>query len=232
LRGFFFLSRYFSVLPASKTAHRCAVQGETVENEYDALPADSAGMLNLGAALGQAHAFATMSGRCTAAQAEALRRLREEKQHQRLGLTWEAFCVGYLRTSRSQADRIIALLDEFGPQYFELSQLTRISPTTYRELESSVHNGVLEVYGEPVALIPENAHKVAHAVAAFRAEKAQAEPRSLDARIEALVRHFADVYRWGIHNDVSWRDKLPAALNSMAEMLHGLPPCHYEPITD
>ena len=190
-----------------------------MENDYTGLPADVANMLDLGAILGQNHAFGLMSGRCAAAQAEALRRMRDGKQYLGLGLTWEAFCVGYLRMSRSQADRIIALLDEFGPQYFELSQLTRVSASTYRELESSVKNGVLEVYGEPVELIPQNAHKVARAVAALRAEKAQAGPRPLDSRIESLVRHFAGVLEWAIHNDVSWRQKLPVALSKMSAML-------------
>jgi hypothetical protein len=190
-----------------------------VENDYAGLSAEVAVTLDLGAVLGQTHAFGLMSGRCTAAQAEALRRLRDGKQYQRLGLTWEAFCVGYLRMSRSQADRTIALLDEFGPSYFELSQLTRVSASTYRELESSVHNGVLEVYGEPLKLIPENAHKVARAVTALRAEKAQAGPRPLDARIESLVRHFSGVLEWAIHNDVAWRHKLPAALARMSRML-------------
>lgn len=177
-----------------------------------------AGMLDLGAALGQAHAFASVSGRCTAAQAESLRRLRDEKHYQRLGLTWEAFCVGYLRTSRPQADRIIALLNEFGPNYFELSQLTRLSASAYRELESHVKDGSIEVYGEAVELIPQNAQKVARAVAALRAEKAEAGPRPLDDRIQALVRHFAEVLNWGIHNDGSWRQQIPAALARMSYM--------------
>jgi hypothetical protein len=187
-------------------------------NDTSEFPADSAGLLDLGAVLGQAHAFASISGRCTAAQAESLRRLRDEKQYQRLGLTWEAFCVGYLRTSRSQADRIIALLDEFGPQYFELSQLTRVSASTYRELESHVKDGVIEVFGEAVELNTRNAQKVAHAVAALRAEKSQAGPRPLDDRIRALVRHFAEVLTWGIHNDVSWRQQIPAAIAQMSFM--------------
>jgi hypothetical protein len=204
----------FSAFPTSKTAQICAVSGETVENSLsEQIPADAAGMLHLGAALGQNHAFASMSGHCTAAQAESLRRLRDGKQYQRLGLTWESFCVGYLRISRSQADRIIALLDEFGPQYFELSQLTRVSASTYRELESSVKNGAIEVYGEPVELIPENAQKVA------RAEKAEAGPRPLDARIQALFHHFLDVYKWAIHNDVSWMQELPALIARMSDML-------------
>ena len=193
---------------------------------------ENAETLNLGAVLGEIHTLGLMSGRCTAAQAESLRRLREAKQYQRLGVTWEAFCVGYLHMSRSQADRIIALLDEFGPQYFEISQLTRISAGTYRELESSVKNGVLEVYGEPIELIPQNAQKVAHAVASFRSERPNPTPRDLESRIRALVRHFAEVYSWAIHNDVSWREKLPAALNRMGAMLHDLPPLRFDRIDD
>jgi len=190
-----------------------------MESLLSGLPADVAGTLVLGAALGENRAFALISGRCTAAQAESLRRLRNEKHYQRLNLTWEAFCTGYLRISRSYADRLVALLDEFGPDYFELSHLTRISPETYREIESSIRDGAITFCGDTIRLVPENAHRVAQAVATLRAEKAQAGPRSLDSRIEALVRHFAEVHKWAIHNDVSWRRKLPEALERMAGMM-------------
>jgi len=195
--------------------------GVFMESQLPGLPADVAGTLVLGAALGENRALALISGRCTAAQAESLRRLREEKQYQRLNVTWDAFCAGYLRISRSQADKLIATLEEFGPEYFELSQLTRISPETYREIESSIRDGAITLCGDTIQLIPENAHRVAHAVAVLRAEKARSGPRPLDDRIEALLNHFATVFEWAIHNDVSWRQKLPAALAKMTDLLEG-----------
>ena len=68
-----------------------------------------------------------IAGRCSAAQAEGLRRLRDDKQYKRCTEKWDDFCPKYLDISRSEADRTIKLLEEFGPAYFELSHLTRIS---------------------------------------------------------------------------------------------------------
>jgi hypothetical protein len=60
--------------------------------------------------------------------------LRENKLYKRVSPDWREFCDGYLNINRGQADHIIRLLDEFGPGYFELAQLTRISPETYRAI--------------------------------------------------------------------------------------------------
>ena len=193
-----------------------------MENQSSALPPDSPGVLDLGAVLGQAHAFAQTAGRCTAAQAEALRGLRQTKAYQRLGLSWEGLCAGYLRVSRSQVDRIIAILEEFGPQYFELSQLTRVSPATYRQLESNVKDGAIEVYGEAIRLIPDNAHKVARAVAALRTERdANYDPwRDLDRRLDSLVRQFGKHLAWAGQNDVSgYTHKFEQAIARMSKFL-------------
>jgi hypothetical protein len=57
-----------------------------------------------------------------------MKRLREEKLYRRGAPTWEDFCCAYLQTSKREADCTIRLFDEFGPDYFDLSALTRISP--------------------------------------------------------------------------------------------------------
>ena len=87
---------------------------------------EPAELVELGIALGQTNAFGLVAGRCSAAQAEGIRRLREEKLYKRCCEKWDDFCPKYLRMSRSEADRTIKLWEEFGPAYFELSQLTRV----------------------------------------------------------------------------------------------------------
>ena len=62
-------------------------------------------MLDLGVALGQNHAFGLIAGRCPAAQAAGLRRLREEKLYKRCAENWRDFCPQYLKMSRSEVDR-------------------------------------------------------------------------------------------------------------------------------
>jgi hypothetical protein len=130
--------------------------------------ARDAELLDLGVVLGQTHAFGLIAGRCSAAQAEALRRLREDKLYKRLSETWDDFCRGYLQISKTEADRTIRLLEEFGPAYFDVSQLTRISPETYRAIAPAVQNGMLHFNGEAIPLSPEHSRKVAAAVAEMR----------------------------------------------------------------
>ena len=134
----------------------------------DALIAENAELLELGIALGQNHAFGLIAGRCSAAQAEGLRRLREEKLYRRCSEKWDDFCPKYLKMCRAEADRVIRLLEEFGPAYFELSQLTRVSPVTYRAIAPQIENGVLHHNGEAIELNAENSRKVAAAVAEIR----------------------------------------------------------------
>lgn len=87
------------------------------------------------AVLGQIRAFAHVAGRCTAAQAGFIKKVRDQKTYKKLCSDWRQFCPEYLNISGAQADKIIALLDEFGPEIFDLKQLMNIAPETYRIVE-------------------------------------------------------------------------------------------------
>jgi hypothetical protein len=147
---------------------------DTVSN----LSAEDVQLMELAFALGQNHTFGLVAGRCSAAQAQGIRQLREQKQYKRCCEKWEDFCPKYLKMSRGEADRIIRHLEEFGPAYFELSHVTRISVETYRAIAPAVTDGVLHHNGEAIALTPENSQKVAAAVAEMRSAlpKKSAEP--------------------------------------------------------
>ena len=148
-------------------------------------------LLDLGMLLGQNQAFGFLGGRCSAAQAESIRRLRNEKLYKRVIEHWKAFCPQYLRMSGTQADNIIRLWEEFGAGYFEVAQLTRVSPETYRALEPAVKNGVLNLNGEQIELTVENSRKVAAAVSEIRRSlpsKKPARELGLDERIARLDR--------------------------------------------
>jgi hypothetical protein len=139
-----------------------------MENLFPEIPAESAGLLTLGVALGENVAFGVVSGRTAAAQAACLQRVREEKLFQALEPSWEQFCPKYLRISRAEADRTIRLWEEFGSGYFEMAQLTRISPETYRAIAPAVKDGSLLVDGEAIELNAANSRKVAAAVSRLR----------------------------------------------------------------
>jgi hypothetical protein len=114
--------------------------------------------------LGQRRAFAAVAGRCSAAHAQLLRRIHDEKLYLPHAATWEKFCGPNLAVSRRHADRLISLLNRFGPIYFELSQLVGISPREYLALEPAVREHSIVVNGEAVSLIPENAAMLLEAV--------------------------------------------------------------------
>ncbi len=152
------------------------------------LPADSAALLEVGVALGQNHAFGLIAGRCSAAQAEGLRRLHEEKLYKRCTEKWDDFCPRFLNISRAEADRTIRLWEEFGAAYFELSQLTRVSPETFRAIAPAIQGGALHYQGEAIELNSENSRRVAAVVAKLRnaIPKRVAESGSLMREVQGL----------------------------------------------
>src|ERR1035437_6831131 len=93
------------------------------------IPTDPRAVLDLGRLLGQRRPFGAVAGRCSAAHAQLLRRIRDEKLYRPLTPSWRAFCSVYLALSRRHADRLIGLLNRFGPVYFEFSQLAGVSPS-------------------------------------------------------------------------------------------------------
>jgi len=149
-------------------------------------------MLDLGVVLGQTHAFGLVAGRCSAAQAAMLQRLRQEKQYLMVAPNWRDFCTSHLKISGSEADRLIRLLEEFGPDYFEIAQLMRISPESYREIEPSVKDGALHHNGEVIVIDPENSRKLAAAVSELRGKpkpvKQSPRNRPMHERIAELAR--------------------------------------------
>src|SRR5689334_9380805 len=112
--------------------------------------------LDLGRWLGRHEAFGLVAGRCSAAEVESLRRIRDGQLYLETSKNWEEFCVEQLQSSRRKVDKEIRLLKEFGPAYFQLSQLTRISPEEYRAIQANVTTDGLQVDGELVVFRSEN----------------------------------------------------------------------------
>ncbi len=141
--------------------------------------------LDLGKILGRREALSVIAGRCSAAEAGCIRQIRETRQYTSFASSWDEFCTCYLHMSRSNADRIIRLLDEFGPAYFELSQLTRVSPETYRAIAPAVGADGLSFQGETIAFTAGNAEKLSTALVEMRRVRpaAAGEPRDTLAEI-------------------------------------------------
>ena len=152
---------------------------------------DDAGAFELGMMLGSRKAFASLAGRCSAADADCLRRVRDKKLYLSRAATWEEFCPQFLGLSKTHANRIIRYLEEFGSDYFEIAQLTRVTPEQYRAIAPAIRDRNIHVEGQAIALIPENSDRVAAAVAALRqAAPTPARPVSLEERMAAIQRRF------------------------------------------
>jgi hypothetical protein len=155
------------------------------------IPADPESALDLGRLLGQRRAFAAVAGRCSAAHAQLLRRIHDEKLYLPVAPSWEAFCGRYLAVSRRHADRLIGLLNRFGSIYFELSLLVGITPKEYLVIEPAVQDNALIVNGEAISLIPENAPRILEAVSQVlhkpaRPRRAAAPPETVRMRIAGI----------------------------------------------
>ena len=148
-------------------------------------------MMNLGAWLGRHQAFGLIANRCSAADAECLKAIRDGGEYKQLGLTWEQFCTKHAGVSRVHAERQIHYLEEFGGNFFRFTEVMPISPGTYRLIAGAVSDQGLECDGERIPLVRENRAKVAAAVTAIRAKaESRMGSRSIAAarkRLDALL---------------------------------------------
>jgi len=167
-------------------------------------------LLETGKILGQSLAFGTIAGRCSAAQAAAIRQVRNDRTYTRSGLTWREFSSKHLKMSGAQADLIIRLLNEFGPDYFELTQSIRIRPEKYRLVAPYIKDNALHFNDEVLELNSANIHNVAQSIHESQqallptGDPAPAEDNSssailserlseLDQRVSEIIGHFREV---------------------------------------
>ena len=165
---------------------------EQVKELNAAGQADAEGLLTLGRWLGRRQAFGMIANRCTAADAECLKAMRDSGEYKRLGLSWDDFCEKKAGISRRHAGRLIKHLEEFGSNYFRLSELMEISHATYRLIAGAVSDDGIEYGGEKIPMTPVNRQRVMAVVEAMRGkEKGKAAP-SGDALLKRLEGLLAD----------------------------------------
>ena len=155
---------------------------------------DSEKHRDLGSWTGLQKAFAAVAGSCSAARAQCLRQVRDSHLLDDLGLTWEEFCQDYAGISRRHADHLIQQYAQFGDAYFRLSEIARVSPKTFEQIASHVvpDNGadVLEIDGQKLPLVPENAAKIRAAIHTLRSQVRHppAPPRPPAGVVELQIR--------------------------------------------
>ena len=62
--------------------------------------------LESGAWVGRQQAFAVIASKCSAAQAAALKEIKQSRAYEPLGLTWQEFCPEYVGMTRERAERM------------------------------------------------------------------------------------------------------------------------------
>ena len=150
--------------------------------------------LDLGSWTGLQKAFAAVAGSCSSARAQCLKQVRDSGMLDDLGLTWDEFCKDYAGISRGHADHLIRQYDQFGDAFFRLSEIARVSSKTFQQVASHVvsDNGAdaLEIDGEKLPLIPENAAKIRAAIQSLRNQvrRPPAPPRPPAGVVELQIR--------------------------------------------
>jgi hypothetical protein len=141
-----------------------------MENQPEVLnnPVADDASFELGKWLGRRQAFGMMAAKTGAADVECLRRIRDGDLFRAKGVDWAGFCEQYAGVTSSYANRLIRQFEEFGPNYFDLSKIVRISAESYRKISQAVSDDGIAFGDEKIAISPENSDKVAEAVKALR----------------------------------------------------------------
>jgi len=160
--------------------------------------ASEPGEFELGTWLGRRQAFGLMAGKSAAADVDCLRHIRDTKSYKNKCRDWGEFCAEYIGASKTHVNRMIHCLEKFGPQFFELTQLTRVSPQAFDAIAPHLTDEGLTLDGETFALRADNSRQVGAAVAELRkrmelrkiaeAGPAQRPSQALEERFEDLIR--------------------------------------------
>ena len=175
----------------------------------------------LGTSIGRTQAFGALTYKCSAELARAFDHVRQSGDYKLLGLTWEQFCLEYAGLSHQRVEGIIRNLQEFGDAYLRLSEIISVSPATYRQLQPRVQDNCIEISGQMVPIVPENAARIRETVHRLRADLRKAsedldlltspEIAGLQTRFDAWL---ADLRRLAA--------RTPAADNNHDAALRGL----------
>ena len=164
--------------------------------------------LELGAWIGRSQALRLVATHCGAAEAQCLKNLKDDEAYKQLDMNWEEFCQNYLGIHRSTAEDIIRRFEEFGPAYFKLAELMRISPATYRQIESAVspEDECLVLAGESIPVNRENSQRLIEAVSALIRRSSAEKASSVEVAAQRLERTVAQLRRF-IHKDLDAADR-------------------------
>jgi hypothetical protein len=145
--------------------------GKELELAKDAIPYD------LGRWIGRREAFAAIAGKCTAAEALSLREIRDSKSYRLLGINWDECCSKVFGSSRRNVERILRPLDEFGPMYYHVAQITHVTPEEYRSIAAHISAEGVRLDDAVIPVIEELSEQVSAAVTELLSREQPAKPK-------------------------------------------------------
>ena len=153
---------------------------------------------------------------------ECLRQIRDGNLFRAKTNDWAEFCLKYAGVTSSYANRLIRQYDEFGPNYFDLSRIMRISADSYRKIAEAVSDDGIAFGGEKIPISPENTGKIAEAVKTLREQAGEAasdHPKPPESgvatarrRLLACVAEMTRLFEGGLEDGD--RDELANAVSS------------------
>jgi hypothetical protein len=163
---------------------------ELVKKEKEEPVAAEPAVFNLGQWMGRHEAFGLMAGRCSAADVEIIRRIRDEKLYESLDCNWDEFCPRHLHSARRSVDREVGYLRKYGPAFFTVRQLTRISVKDYQSIAGHITEQGVKLDGAVIALHSENTGQVADAVEELleRSGPMKSKPAAEPVPFDALLK--------------------------------------------
>ncbi len=110
--------------------------------------------------VGSVKTMALVNGFTGLALIQFMDQVKSKKSYKALGLTWDEFCPKFLNMSSDTAGRMVGAFKEFGPTYFQLSQVARLNAQTYRQIAGYVTPDGIEIDGEVIPITKANQEKI------------------------------------------------------------------------
>jgi len=163
---------------------------ELVKTENQESVAVEPAGLKLGQWLGRREAFGLIAGRCSAAEIETVRQIRDEKLYLDLNCTWDECCTRHLHASRRSVERELGYLRKYGPAFFTVRQLTHLAVKEYESIAGHITEQGVNLDGALIAVTADNNHQLAAAVEELlkRAEPRQPKTAPEPVAIDAVVK--------------------------------------------
>jgi hypothetical protein len=163
---------------------------ELMKSENQTPVVEKGAGVKVGQWLGRREAFSLMAGRCSAAEIEIVRKIRDERMYEELNCSWDECCSRYLHASRRTVERELGYLRKYGPAFFTVRQLAHITVKEYQSIAGHITDQGVNLDGAVVALSAQNSDQVAAAVEALlkrvgpAPRKPAAQPETFDSLLE------------------------------------------------